>query len=259
MASRNVLPFPAPATTLRAVSYPLPAGDRGTAKTISFMRGLVAGKDGIRNPYVHAQARDITSGVPNRDFTGEVNAVYDWVKSHIKFRNEADEVLQSPYMTLQVGAGDCDDHSTLIAALLRSLGHNVTFRTVSLDSGDYSHVYAMVQDRRNGQWIAMDTTVRNAHPGWQPSGIKRARSWRPMGDSIVVGTKTADAVAVINQFQPIINAIGQRIAHGKTPGFGLDANLNLATSPYGDSGISTSALIFGGLALAAVAYVAVKP
>src|SRR5581483_3845755 len=78
-----------------------------------------------------------------------------------------------------MGGGDCDDHSTLIAALLKSLGYKVQFKVVATDQGstDFTHVYAVVKDKRSGQWVPLDSTVARAFPGWEPPGIQRQRMY----------------------------------------------------------------------------------
>ena len=264
----KVLPFPgsrstaslgSPTTTqqFRANSYPLRGGDPGTFRTVRYMRSLVDGREGVLNPQIIALATQIVSGVANRDQSGEINAVYDWVKKNISFRNEDGERLQSPLVTTQLGAGDCDDHAMLLAALLRSLGHTVAFRTVAVGANpDYSHVYAVVQDKRTKQWIPLDTTVAGATPGWQVSGPTRAKDYTPMkGMRGVRGlgddedpTAVDQTVKILNALNPIISGVGSRIAHGQTPVYGIDIGTTLNTPNLGSvNGIPLSTIIWGGL------------
>jgi len=112
----------------------------------------------------------------------EVDSVYNRVKTDIEFRGEFSETLQSPEVTLQLGAGDCDDHVMLMSAVLMSLGFKTRFKTISTpsDPANYSHVYLEVQDRQTHEWIALDSTVGQAYAGWEPPHAVRSKNYRTM-------------------------------------------------------------------------------
>ncbi|MCU1284467.1 MAG: transglutaminase protein [Acidobacteriales bacterium] len=238
------------AQPMRAVSYPLQDGDAGVARTVRYMRAFVEGNEGSRNAQVIQLATQITANVANRDAAGERNAIYNWVKQNIKFRNEADERLQSPLVTLRLRAGDCDDHASLIAALLRVLGHRVAFRTLAIGGPDFSHVECIAFDKRSGQWVPLDTTVAQAVPGWQAPNPQRVRDWQAMGDA------TDIVNSIVQGSAPLIQAVGSRIAHGQTPGVGFDVtgNFNSNGVGIGTTGISTGALAMVGLGVAVFAF-----
>src|SRR5579871_4960062 len=146
----KVVPFrpialPQP-SNLKTTSTSLPAGDAGTAKTIAWMRNFAGGSEGARNPWVRKVALDIVRGLDPRDYHGQIRNVFFWVKQNIEFRGEYRETVQTPLVTLSMKAGDCDDHVTLMAALLMSLGHRVRPVTVSTDQfqGQFTHVFAEV-------------------------------------------------------------------------------------------------------------------
>lgn len=154
-------------------------GDRAISKTILHMQALVLGPEGVGHPDVRVAAIEAARG-SLKNIT-EIDAVLSWVKQHIEFRGENAETLQSPVVTLQLRAGDCDDHSTLIAALLRSLGYDVNFKTVAASASDpysFSHVYAVVKDKRTGEWKALDSTVPGSYAGWEPPMIYRQKTYR---------------------------------------------------------------------------------
>ena len=133
------------------------SGDRAIYKTIKHMQALVIGPEGVGHPDVRVAAIDAVRGAV-KNLT-EIDFVLDWLKKNIEFRGENAETLQSPVVTLQLGAGDCDDHSVLAASMLRSLGYNVQFKTVATQRADplqYSHVYIVVQDKQTGQWKGVD-------------------------------------------------------------------------------------------------------
>ena len=73
-----------------------------------------------------------------------------------------------------------------MAALLGSLGYKTRFKTVAADPSApyaFSHVYIEIYQRKTGQWIALDSTVPQSFPGWQPPQIFRSKAWRTMGDA----------------------------------------------------------------------------
>ena len=153
-------------------------GDQGIAITVAIMR--MAAQAGAKDPQVRELALKITQGVANSDHTGEIDAIYNWVKNSIAFRGEDDELIQAPEVTLRFEGADCDCQSVLLGSLLGSLGYTVDFKTVAgAGEKDFSHVYAVVWDDSSGGWrpLPLDTTVAEAQPGWEPSGISRARLW----------------------------------------------------------------------------------
>lgn len=159
--------------------FNLPLGDAGVYRTVSKMQQLTMGPVGVGSGLVRAAALEATRGSV-RDCT-EIEAVFRWVKENIDFRGEAEETLQSPEATLRMGGGDCDDHAMLLAAMLKSLGYAVQFKTVSVAREapeEFSHVYAVVQDKVSGQWIPVDTTVKNSYPGWEPTDIVRSQMYQ---------------------------------------------------------------------------------
>jgi hypothetical protein len=196
------------------------SGDGAIVKTIQHMKRLVLGSEGVGSPDVRIAALEAVHGSV-KNLT-EIDFVLDWVKKHIEFRGENAETLQTPLVTLQVGAGDCDDHSTLIAAMLRSLGYNVQFKTVSTNAADpqFSHVYVVVQDKRTGQWKGLDSTVPQSFAGWEPPMITRARTFGlgRLGDDGDGTTDNYTADDAIDQIgAPIAQAIAARIQGNNPP------------------------------------------
>jgi len=152
-------------------------GDAGIAQTIAEMKTLLNGPQGVRSWVVQRAAADAVRGTERGN--PEIDSIFNWVKDHIEFRGEAGEVLQSPEATINLGMGDCDCQSLLVAALARTRGYQTDFRTVAMhgSEGDYSHVYALVRDKETGEWVPMDTTVERAWAGWEPEHIARERTY----------------------------------------------------------------------------------
>ena len=156
-------------------------GNVGVHQTIAIMKTLVNGPEGVRSPEVRQAALEAARG--SERGMNEIDSVFSWVKDHVEFRGEYGETLQTPKMTLYYGAGDCDDQSVLVSALLNSLGYMTRFRTMALRNSpdDLSHVYVEVFDRRVRQWVPVDTTVAPAYPGWKPDDVAWSKAYAPTG------------------------------------------------------------------------------
>jgi transglutaminase-like putative cysteine protease len=160
----------------------IPDGDAGIEQTVRWMKALVHGSGGVRSAEVREAALAAARGVERGQH--EIDSVFNWVKDNIEFRGEYGETLQEPRMTLRYRAGDCDDQSMLMAAMLASLGYQTRFRTVALaGEQEFSHVYAEVRDKQTGDWIPVDTTVRRSYPGWEPENLDRSVSYGTDGES----------------------------------------------------------------------------
>lgn len=243
-----------PETPYKMRKWKIGGGDSAIRKTILHMQALVLGPEGVGHPSVRVAALAAAKGSV-KNLT-EIDAVLSWVKQNIEFRGENAETLQSPVVTLQLGAGDCDDHSILIAAMLRSLGYDVQFKTVAAsrqDPTEFSHVYVVARDKRTGQWKGLDSTVPGSFAGWEPPMIYRSRTYkhRGMGEDysqpLLVPIPSAPAgLSPGAQFAydlsaPIAQAYASNIAHGPTPI--VTGNLNLGLG--GAGGIPTWAWLLG--------------
>ena len=167
-------------------------GDRGITATVRMMQSITFGREGVGSPTVRAAALEAVRGVGRG--MDEITSIFRWVKENIEFRGEFAETLQTPQVTLQLGAGDCDDHSTLLAAMFESLGFETRFNTISTarDPDDsFSHVFVEVKQKGTGRWLAVDSTVQTSYPGWKPPNLRRqqVRSSRPAGSAgLGIGT-----------------------------------------------------------------------
>lgn len=155
----------------------IPPGDAGVSATIAKMKNLVFGPQGVRSFTVRQTTLQAVRGTERG--INEIEAIFDWVKRNIEFRGEYGETLQSPEATINLGAGDCDDQSTLLAAMANSLGMETRFVTVATDESpeDLSHVYVQVKDKRTNSWVALDPTVANAYAGWEPRDVTRMEAY----------------------------------------------------------------------------------
>lgn len=144
----------------------LPPGEPGTQATLQLMRRLVVQYK--RSSSIREAALSLLQGVRPKDWRGEINAIFTFVRDHIRYTKDIHgmETLQTPPVTMDLSAGDCDDKSTLLAAMLESVGHPTRFVAVGYRApGSYSHVY--VETRLGSGWIPLDATMSEPM-GWKP-------------------------------------------------------------------------------------------
>lgn len=145
-----------------AIRYTLeqiPAGRAGTDATVRRMAELV--NQALADQAVRMVALRIlqTHQAPPGDQLQTAGTLYEWVKQQIRYVRDPVglETVQSPEVTLQLRAGDCDDSTTLIAALATAVGLRVRFVTVGPHQDAMQHVYAQLLV--NGAWLNADTTT----------------------------------------------------------------------------------------------------
>jgi transglutaminase-like putative cysteine protease len=166
----------------RVVKATLPPGRRGTAETLRTMRSLA--QAGARDVTVREAAVKIVraAGVVGHDFTGELRALFEYVRDSIRFTRDTSgvELLQGARYTLEHGFGDCDDKATLLAALLGSIGNRagLAFRAIATGGPGFSHVYPVVLV--GGRTLALDATYTDTALGSEypnPSQIMDMPVW----------------------------------------------------------------------------------
>lgn len=146
---------------------PLPAGDRGARHTLRAMTWLT--KAYASEPQVEAAALEAAKGAKDRIELAE--RVRSWVEREIRYQLDppGNEQVCIPRVTLELGYGDCDDQSVLVAAMLHRLGvpwSEIAFVLVATDRGNFSHVVAAL--KVNGAWLPLETiglaTVGREYP-----------------------------------------------------------------------------------------------
>lgn len=156
-----------------------PAGKAGTAYTIQKMKDMAF--KGSIHPTVIETASLVVRNVGHKDYAGEAEAIFNWVKSNIRYVRDPNgvEMIQAPWVTLKKGAGDCDDLSTLINSLLASIGMQTGYETIRSDPAnpdEFSHVYSIVKTPVG--WRAADPTVAISTFGWRPTaGVFGRKIW----------------------------------------------------------------------------------
>jgi hypothetical protein len=120
-----------------------------------------------------AIAAILKEDIAPKDFLGEYRAIHNFVRDKIRWTRDArkHETLVWPARTLMIGAGDCDDKTTLESSMLLMVGFpGVMMRAIAANPEvpeQFTHVYLMADPVGNKKWIASDPTVSNAKLGWQ--------------------------------------------------------------------------------------------
>lgn len=148
----------------------IPRGYAGTLRTLEHVIDLV--KCGAKDFYVRQTAIRIVRrrGVRPKDYLGEIKALFEWVQQHIRYTRDPFrvEVLHSARRMLQLRAGDCDDMSIVLGAMLEAIGHSVRLVLTGSDPrkrDKFTHIYIEVFHR--GRWLPLDATM--PYPmGWSP-------------------------------------------------------------------------------------------
>ena len=148
--------------------YNLPAGKAGIKQTLLLMRDVT--RKAKRNVALRTLAGSLTKHLTAKNWLAEITVLHAYVRDHIRYTRDINgiETIQTPDKTLELGYGDCDDKSTLLATLLEMIGHPARFVAVGFKLGKYSHVY--VETLYKGKWIALETTEPVA-VGWVAPNI----------------------------------------------------------------------------------------
>jgi transglutaminase-like putative cysteine protease len=147
----------------------IPSGRDGIIETMRQMRRFV--REYKKNMQIRSLAMQIVSDVENKRWAEEAKALFHFVRRNIRFTRDINgvETIQTPLVTLQLGQGDCDDHSILLASLMESIGHPTRFIAVGFEPDVYEHVF--VESKIGAEWTPFDTTEKH-NPGWFPPGVQ---------------------------------------------------------------------------------------
>jgi hypothetical protein len=148
----------------------IPKGALGTQKTVEHVQALI--RAGAKDFYVRQKSIDILleKQIKPKDYLGEIKALFEWVQQHIRYTKDTFqvEVLHSARRMLELRAGDCDDMTILLGAMLEAIGHPVRLVIIGSDplrQDLFTHIYLEVFHK--GRWIPLDATM--PHPmGWGP-------------------------------------------------------------------------------------------
>ena len=148
----------------------IPKGYAGTRKTVEQITRLI--KNGAKDFCVRQTAIDILveNRVPPKKYLREIGTLFEWVKRNIRYTRDIYrvELLHSPRRMLELRAGDCDDMTILLGAMLKAIGHPVRLALVGFNPRRkklFTHIY--LEAFCKGWWIPLDPTVHRPM-GWAP-------------------------------------------------------------------------------------------
>lgn len=166
---------------------PLLSGEPGTKQTIDLMRHLI--DEAVADANFVRFAVDLVRNVPAYNDLGEAQTIYKWVQGHVRFTKDpvTKEKLYPPQELLKIRAGDCDDISMLMAALLIAIGYPARLITLAANPAspdEFSHVYVEGEiPPGSGGWLPMDAARADAEFGVAPPSYSRKRAWSLTDDS----------------------------------------------------------------------------
>jgi Transglutaminase-like superfamily len=166
---------------------PLLSGEPGTKQTVDLMRQLI--DEAVADASFVRFAVDLIRNVPAYNDLAEAHAIYKWVQGHIRFTKDpvTKEKLYPPQELLKIRAGDCDDISMLMAALLIADGYPARLITLAANPAspnDFSHVYVEAEvPPGSNAWVPMDAARADAEFGVAPPTYSRKRAWSLTEDS----------------------------------------------------------------------------
>lgn len=157
----------------RILRLRVPKGRPGALQTARVIGRLML--EGAKDFVVRQKAIEIfrTRGVPAKDRFGEVCALFDWVRGNVRYTRDIFrvELLHTARRMLELRAGDCDDMTILLGAMLLSTGHPVRMVLAGFKADKphaYSHIYPEVHVA--GRWLPVDPTVSRPI-GWAPPAL----------------------------------------------------------------------------------------
>jgi len=138
--------------------YNIEPGLAGTDQTV---QKLI---DFIKSAQVETAVREIavsilnTSGVDSWDPEGVARSIYSWVSRNVAYISDpvGAEYVQDPLTTVNLGAGDCDDHAALVGALALAVGLPARLAVVGNDQNSFDHIFPELLV--SGSWVPCDTT-----------------------------------------------------------------------------------------------------
>jgi transglutaminase-like putative cysteine protease len=159
--------------TPRITVLHVPSGNKGTLATAGIIADMI--RDGAKDFRVRQKAIEIfrIAGVKAKDRYGEIRALFEWVRRNVRYTRDIFrvETLHTARRMLELRAGDCDDMTILLGAMLMSTGHPVRLVLAGFRKSKphcYSHIYLEVN--LGGNWIALDPTM-DRPLGWAPPAL----------------------------------------------------------------------------------------
>jgi hypothetical protein len=186
----------------------IPAGEAGTDATVKVIGRMVS--DAAHRPGIRQLAIQIvtTAGVTGKDQYSQAVALFQWVKNNIGYIGDIRgiETVAHPLVTLQSGAGDCDDQAALVSALAESIGIPTRLKVVGNHPDCFQHIFAELFV--NGQWRPADTTETN-RLGDRADGatVEKVYNLQGVSDMAVVTNSSGIRISLETLNKAIFNAV----------------------------------------------------
>jgi transglutaminase-like putative cysteine protease len=159
-------------------------GDKGIKEILLKMKDIIIQSDvDDKDRIIKRYAKMITSSVPIRDELGQINAILQWVRDHIRYAPDTYQVeeITSPHILLSMYekgnmgfSSDCDDMALLTASLLRAIGFKVRLEAVAVKHKDrYDHARVSVYSQTLRRWLTLEPTSKSLPVG---KGFKSYRN-----------------------------------------------------------------------------------
>ena len=150
---------------------PLSEGEKGVDETVEIMRRMVL--QSLADPAVKELAATIVKGIPYTDSVGYAKAVYQFAKDRMQYVPDTAHIeeITAPaiharrFLSAGRSWGDCDDFSTLQAALLKSVGVPVRFAVIASprNKGAFDHV--RLEAYTKAGWLPLESTIAKSKFG----------------------------------------------------------------------------------------------
>jgi len=138
-------------------------GAMGPVQRVAFLRWVIDSycKDPMLTSLVVHQILN-KAQLKSREYRRQAQLILSWVQANIRYINEWDERIQTPWRTLQWRFGDCDDMVVLSGALAQSIG--LSTRIV---------LAGPAADGRLRRWVEGS--------GWPPGGVDWSHVYLEIG------------------------------------------------------------------------------
>jgi hypothetical protein len=144
------------------------SGFHGHPDTLREMVRAAQGPRGEKSLLVRRMTEQVIRQVQPKDYLGEILAIRYWVTEKVRYTNDPlhIELVRDPQALIEeilahgTVTADCDEIALLIATMCLQIGRVAEFVVVGFGAaGQYSHVFARVQEPRSGAWIVVDSVA----------------------------------------------------------------------------------------------------
>jgi len=175
-------------------------GDAGVKDRADLLGGLI--KKYGQDPAMHMLAASILNRpcagghcTPEKRWDLEVAELFGYVRQNVRYMRDPARIdaFHSPWRTLQMRGGDCDDGAAVLGALLEAAGYQTGLRIIqTTDSPGPNHVYNLVKIPPPGEgWAALDVSM-DRPAGWQAPGAAEVAKAGGKGPAVGITSKVWD-------------------------------------------------------------------